>query len=588
MRCAVKRLTLLFLFTIGVVPAQAQLRTEVVASGFTDLVAYVPDPIIPGVFYAVQQHGLVRVVQHGVISSTPFLDLRTAISAGGERGLLGMAFSPDLASHRVFVNFTNSNGHTVIARFRRSVANPLVADPAARLDLVWPNEPNGQLLPYIIQPYANHNGGHLAFGPDEYLYIGMGDGGSGDDPENRAQNPWTLLGKMLRVDVEVPDSDPRGYRIPTDNPFVDGIPIPALGEIWDFGLRNPWRYTFDDPSLGGTGALFIGDVGQSAREEVNYEPARSGGRNFGWRMREGTIATPGVPATTPAFTPLIEPLFDYPRSIGTTVTAGYVYRGQALGQLYRSRFFVADFGSERVFSVSWAPIGGGAAVTSVLEHTAELGTLGPISSFAVDLAGELYILIHGSAGRVLRIVRDVPPPAAPSNLTYGVSGRTVTLLWTGSAGTTQYRVEVGSQSGFTNLAQFDTASAVTSLSVGNAPDGNYYVRVRAIGPGGVSGPGNEVLVTVGPCTGPPPAPTGFTFTRDGRFVSVAWLPAGGLTGLQLEVGSAPGVTNLVIPLDPASSGGAGNVSPGTYYVRLRAMNACGSSLAQNELAISVP
>ncbi len=591
MGSAVKKLTLLFLLAICVLPAQAQLRTELVASGFTDLVAYVPDPVIPGISYAVQQNGLVHVVQNGMISSTPFLDIRTVISAEGERGLLGMVFSPDVFSQRVFFNFTNLDGHTVIARFRRSGSNPLVADPSSRFDLVWPNE-DGQLHPFILQPYANHNGGHLAFGPDGYLYIGLGDGGSGNDPQNRAQNPSTLLGKMLRVDVSVPDSDARGYRIPDDNPFLDGNPIPALGEIWDFGLRNPWRYTFDNPAHGGTGAMFIGDVGQTTREEVNYEPAGSGARNFGWRLREGFIDTPGVPATTPAFTPLTDPLFDYPRSLGTTVTGGYVYRGRALGPQYVGRFFVADFGSQRVFSISWAPNGGGGAVvTGVLEHTAELGSLGPISSFAVDLSGELYILIHGSAGRVLRIVRNVPPPAAPSNLTHGMSGRTVSLLWNGSAGATQYRIEVGSQSGLTNLVNFDTGSTATSLSVANVPDGRYYVRIRAIGPGGVSGPSNEVVISVGvpPCTGPPPAPTGLTFSRTGRLVSLTWSVPSGLTGLQLEVGSGPGITDVAIfPLDPTSAGVAANVPPGTYYVRLRAINSCGSSLAANELGIEVP
>jgi glucose/arabinose dehydrogenase len=587
----VQKLTVVLVLAISVLPAQAQLRTELVASGFTDLVAYVPDPIIPSVSYAVQQNGLVRVVQNGVVLSSPFLDLRTVISSGGERGLLGMVFSPDLASHRVFVNFTNTNGDTVIARFRRSAANPITADPATRFDLIWPNE-DEQLHPFIRQPFANHNGGHLAFGPDQYLYIGLGDGGSGNDPENRAQNRFTLLGKMLRVDVNVPDGDARGYRIPPDNPFLDANPVAALPEIWDFGLRNPWRYTFDDPSLGGTGAMFIGDVGQVTREEVNYEPARSGGRNYGWRMREGFIATPGVPSTTPAFTPLTEPLFDYPRSLGTTVTAGYVYRGQALGPQFAGRFFVADFGSQRVFSVSWAPNGvGGAVVTGVLEHTAELGTLGPISSFAVDLSGELYILIHGSEGRVLRIVRDLPPPAAPTNFTTAVSGRNVSLLWTGSAGATQYRIEVGSQPGRTNLVQYDTGSTATSLPVGNVPDGYYYVRIRALGPGGVSGPSNEVLVTVGapPCTGPPPTPTAFGFTLNGRVVSLTWSAPGNLTGLQLEVGSAPGVTDLaVFPLEPTSSGVSGNAPTGRYFVRLRAMNSCGSTLAANELDITVP
>ena len=144
----------------------------------------------------------------------------------------------------------------------------------------------------------------------------MGDGGNGNDPQNFAQNPASLLGKMLRIDINVSDGDPTGYRIPPDNPFLDGQPVAALGEIWAFGLRNPWRYSFDDIGAGATGALLMGDVGQGAREEIDYEPAGAGGRNYGWRLREGLIATPGVPATAPAYGPLVEPIFDYARSVG--------------------------------------------------------------------------------------------------------------------------------------------------------------------------------------------------------------------------------------------------------------------------------
>ena len=245
--------------------AAAQLRTQVIATGLTNPVALVADPLDPSTFYVVEQRGTIRTLRNGVVSTTFFLDLRTQLSSGGERGLLGMAFSPDtVSSGRFFVNFTDLQGHTVVARFRRAAGQ---VDPASRLDLMWPDGRS-----FIEQPFANHNGGHLAFGPDGYLYIGMGDGGSGGDPGNRAQNPATLLGKMLRIDINVPDTDTRGYRVPPDNPFLGGRPIAALGEIWAFGLRNPWRYSFDDPAHGGTSALIIADVGQNAREEVNWEP----------------------------------------------------------------------------------------------------------------------------------------------------------------------------------------------------------------------------------------------------------------------------------------------------------------------------
>jgi glucose/arabinose dehydrogenase len=220
--------------------ALGQLRSQIVASGFQQPVAFVHDPTDRSLQLVVQQGGRIRAVRNGSILPVDFLDLTDGVLSGGERGLLGLAFSPDYAtSGRFFVNFTNRQGHTVIARFRRSL-DPAVADRASRFDLLL-----GGAQRFIVQPYANHNGGHLAFGPDGYLYIGLGDGGSGNDPEHRAQNPNELLGKMLRIDVNVPDSDARGLTIPPDNPFTGGFP--ALDEIWAFGLRNPWRYSFDDP-----------------------------------------------------------------------------------------------------------------------------------------------------------------------------------------------------------------------------------------------------------------------------------------------------------------------------------------------------
>jgi len=582
-----KSVVLIVALTIASWPAtsHAQLRTEVVLTGLPNLVGYIPDPVVPGVQYALQQTGLVRVVQNGVLLSAPFLDLRSAISAGGERGLLGLAFDPNTSTGRVFVNFTNTIGDTVIARFRRSTPTSLVADPASRFDLRWPNGNR-----FITQPFSNHNGGHVAFGPDGFLYIGLGDGGSGNDPDNHAQNPNSLLGKMLRIDVSVPDGDPGGYRVPPDNPFLDGAPIAALGEIWAFGLRNPWRYTFDDPARGGTGAMFIGDVGQGAREEINFEPAGAGGRNYGWRLREGSIATPGVPATALAFTPLTEPLVDYPRTIGTTVTGGYVYRGQALGAEYVGRYFVADFGSKRVFSLSWAPNStGGATLTGAIEHTAEIGNPGLISSFAVDQSGELYLV--DLTGRVLKIVRDAPAASAPTNFNASVSGANVALQWTGSSGATRYRIEVGSQPGATNLGQFDTGSAQTSFVASNVPNGTYHVRVRAIGPGGVSGPSNELVIVIGNvgCTAPPPAPTGFAYTTTGQSVLLTWSASGNLTSLIVDVGSSPGGSNLaVVILEPGAVELSATAPSGTYYVRLRAANDCGSTPAANELVITVP
>ncbi len=292
-----------------------------------------------------------------------FLDLRGAISSGGERGLLGMAFAPDANTGRLFVNFTNASGNTVVARFRRST--PLAADPATRFDLRF-NGAGGAAS--IAQPFSNHNGGHLAFGADGYLYIGLGDGGSGDDPDHRAQNPQELLGKMLRLDVNVADGHAIGYQVPADNPFVSGGPVAARPEIWAFGLRNPWRYSFDDPARGGTGALVIGDVGQGAFEEIDYEPRGRGGRNYGWRNREG--AHDNVTSRPPAFTPLVDPIHEYGRSSGQSVTGGYVYRGRALGPAFTGRYFFADYVAGRVWSLALTiDSQGEARASNLVEHT---------------------------------------------------------------------------------------------------------------------------------------------------------------------------------------------------------------------------
>jgi glucose/arabinose dehydrogenase len=299
------------------VAAAAQLRTEVYASGFNQPVAFVQDPTNRSVFFVVEQTGRIRVVRDRAVLPQDFLDLAGAIACCGERGLLGLAFPPDAAaSGRFFVNFTDRNGDTVVARFRRSASNPQVADPGSRFDLRWIS--TGQRV--IGQPFSNHNGGNLAFGPDGFLYVGMGDGGSGNDPQNHAQAPNSLLGKMLRIDVSVADSDANGYRIPSDNPFLDGDPVSAHGEIWSFGLRNPWRYSFDDPALGGTGALIIGDVGQNRREEIDFEPRGRGGRNYGWRLREGTL--PNVQSLPPAYTRSSSPSWTTAAATGRRSPAG--------------------------------------------------------------------------------------------------------------------------------------------------------------------------------------------------------------------------------------------------------------------------
>jgi glucose/arabinose dehydrogenase len=381
--------------------ASAQLRAPVYASGFTSPVAFVQDPGDRTVQYVVEQGGRVRVIKNGSVESAPLLDLSSRVVAGGEQGLLGLAFPRDYAtSGRFYVNFTRApDGHTVVARFRRSAANPLVADPASRFDLVWSTG-----LAYIEQPFANHNGGCLVFGPDGFLYIGMGDGGSGSDPFNFAQRTDQLLGKILRIDVNVPDDNRQGFVVPAGNPGF------ARPEIWSLGLRNPWKFSFDDPARGGTGAMVIADVGQNAWEEVDYEPAGRSGRNYGWRNREG--AHDHVTTVPPTRLPLIDPIFEYDHSVGASISGGYIYRGGGMPN-DRGRYFFADFVSRRLWSIAITVGAGGEATASgLVEHTSELGgsgVIGNVSGFGLDADGELYV-INYSAGSVLRLSRAPSPP----------------------------------------------------------------------------------------------------------------------------------------------------------------------------------
>ncbi|HET7694349.1 MAG TPA: PQQ-dependent sugar dehydrogenase [Vicinamibacterales bacterium] len=408
-RCVPAVLSAVLLFSSPLVSAPPTLGLEPYASGFTAPVAVVQDPADPLVQFVVEQRGRIRTVVAGVVQPADFLDLRGSVASAGERGLLGMAFPPDAAAtRRFFVNYTDLNGHTVVARYTRS-ANPRIADPSSRAPLTWSTG-----LPYIEQPFANHNGGWLAFGPDGYLYVGMGDGGSANDPLNNGQNVSTLLGKMLRVDVS--GDAPGGFRVPADNPFLQNAAYRP--EIWAIGFRNPWRYTFDDPGRGGTGALVIGDVGQGRWEEIDYEPAGAGGRNYGWVLREGSEPTLGAPAFHPSFLPLTDPVHQYDHTVGASVTGGYVYRGLRMGALY-GRYFFADFITGRVWSaqVTVNPASREGTFGDITDHTAALratSPLGNVSSFGVDALGELFVVDY-SRGAVLRIVQLDPRPAAPGN-----------------------------------------------------------------------------------------------------------------------------------------------------------------------------
>lgn len=266
--------------------------------------------------FVVEQGGVIKIVDlNGTVNTTPFLDIQSIVNAGGERGLLGLAFHPEYqANGRFFVHYSNSSGDTQISEFSVSTSNPDIADPNSEVMLLT-----------VSQPFSNHNGGTIAFGPqDGYLYIGLGDGGGGGDTNNNAQNPTLLIGKLLRIDIDT-QSGGNNYGIPSDNPFI-GDPN-TRDEIWATGLRNPFRFTMDPE----TNSIWIGDVGQNAREEVNRASLSQAGLNYGWRCYEGNA--PFNTSGCPDESELTFPVFDYSWNGGGSVIGGYVYRGDLYADL---------------------------------------------------------------------------------------------------------------------------------------------------------------------------------------------------------------------------------------------------------------
>ncbi|HTV01422.1 MAG TPA: PQQ-dependent sugar dehydrogenase, partial [Luteitalea sp.] len=411
MRAWVPVAVLLLTLLNGAALAQS-LRATPYLTGLDQPVGLVADPSDDHRQFVIEKTGRLRLVIDGVLQPDPVLDISTQVTAAGEQGLLGLAVDPQFATTgRIWVNFTRQpDGATVVARFTRASAPPFRFDPATRLDLRFATNPDQRFIP---QPAANHNGGKLLFDADGFLIVAMGDGGGGNDTYRQAQAPQSLLGKLLRLDVAVPDEAEaalgqradaeRGYRVPPDNPFVDGIPIAARPEIWAFGLRNPWRVTLDAPELGGTGALLIGDVGQGAREEVDYEPRGLGGRNYGWPMREGTLTNSGSPSgVSAAFLPLVDPIHEYPRADGVSITGGYVYRGRLLASSLAGRYVFGDL-SNRLRSIRLTVSDTGTVTADdVRDHTTEVGGLsGSLVSIDSDLHGELYLVMI--SGTILRL-----------------------------------------------------------------------------------------------------------------------------------------------------------------------------------------
>lgn len=433
-RAAALLAAMVWLALLAADPAAAQgSLVERVATGLARPVFLTAPPGDRQRVFVVEQHtGQIRILRLSdlTFASAPFLTV-AGLSTGGEQGLLGLAFDPDYATNGYFyVNYTNP--HTRIVRYQVSALDPGLADVASATPILS-----------VDQPQANHNGGWIGFGPnDGLLYIAMGDGGNGRDqgightePGGNAQDLTSnRLGKMLRVDItadDFPGDAANNYRVPPGNPFV------GTGndeEIWAYGLRNPFRASFDRQ----TGDLYIGDVGQNICEELNVQPAASvGGENYGWRLREGTIETPSLGIGGPKPLGAIDPILDYPHAsnqtcrfsgaatafLGVAITGGYVYRGP--DSALTGRYFFADFGTGRLWSLRWDgsdPAGfDGTNYTQLTDHGSDLqylpdqGTIATVSSFGEDDEGNLYVL-DLLDGEIFRVPEPAPGRGAAAAL----------------------------------------------------------------------------------------------------------------------------------------------------------------------------
>lgn len=355
----------------GPVPTGEPIHLVQVADGL-DGPLLVTAPSGDARLFIVEQPGRIRIVRNDSLLPTAYLDITARVSSGGERGLLGLAFHPDFASNGFFyVDYTDNGGDTRVERFHADPASD-VADPGS-----------AHLILSVPQPHSNHNGGNVVFGPDAMLYVGLGDGGSEGDPQRNGQNPHTLLGTILRLDVDAADS----YAIPPDNPFADGAN--GRPEIWAYGLRNPWRFSFDGPS----GLLYVADVGQNAWEEINAEPAGRAGLNYGWNVMEGTHC---YSASSCDRSGLVLPILEYGHSEGCSVTGGHVYRGSAVPDLV-GWYVYADWCGGWIRALRYAD----GRVQD--RRSLDAGSIGRITSFGVDGHGELYVT--SGSGTVYRFSR---------------------------------------------------------------------------------------------------------------------------------------------------------------------------------------
>jgi glucose/arabinose dehydrogenase len=523
---------------LGAVPALALVP---VATGLANPVAVTHAGDGSGRLFITLQGGKIVIFDGSQVLASPFLDIHTLVSCCGERGLLSVAFHPSYTGNGYFfVNYTDTNGDTVIARYRVS-PDPNVADPTSALVLLT-----------IAQPFANHNGGQLQFGPDGYLYVGMGDGGSGGDPGDRAQNLGELLGKMLRIDI----SGSTSYGIPPTNPFVSNPS--ARPEIWAYGLRNPWRFSFDRR----TGDLFIADVGQGSWEEIDFQPASSGGgQNYGWRLMEGTHCY--NPASNCNDGTLTLPILDYGHVPGDcAVVGGYRYRGTAAPQLH-GLYLYGDFCSGRI----WGASQGGDGLWSATELLQ-----GPflIGSFGEDQQGEIYVAGYSANATLYRLVgaptvTGINPPSGS-----GAGGTPVTI-----SGTNFQSGALVSIGGATpsSVAIVDSHT-ITAVTGAHAPSTVDVMVTTAAGSATMTGGYTYVCMPPDPpvLTAPGTATSGLAYT-------VSWTATSTDGTYELEESNDASFTSATAYAVAGTNQSFGHAvaSDTTYYSRARAKVMCGGS-----------
>jgi len=559
------------LFTAVLLPQYAleQAFPNITITSPVDLQS-IPDDESDRIF-VVAQSGIIYVFpnEKTAPSAKQFLNITDRVSAGGEMGLLGLAFHPDYMQNGYFyVNYTTNTPQrrTVVSRFKVSSSNPDSADKSSELQLLT-----------FSQPYSNHNGGQLAFGPDGYLYIATGDGGSGGDPQGNAQNLTTMLGKILRIDVNN-TTGPLDYAIPPTNPFANDN-TGKTKEIYSYGMRNPWRMSFDPV----TGWLWCADVGQSAREEIDIIV---NGGNYGWKSMEGTLCY--SPSTGCDTTGKILPIWEYPRTQGYSVTGGYVYRGPNQPGLY-GKYIYGDYGTKHIWAITYT--GSGAAVN----QNVILSSGRSLSSFGVDRYGELYIC-DLSGGKIWKFIPTAPVIAPTRLMVTGSSFGQIGLSWRDNADNeTGYVIE--RKTAGSEFAPVDTTDANITVYTDNTitDTSRYYYRVRGINASGTSGYSNTVSSSA-------PVPVelvSFTAAAHGSAITLTWSTASETNnrGFEIQrkqsgyhntgwlaVGFVSGAGSTAEPQNYRFSDDLGNFTGAVYY-RLKQIDYDGKSSLSNESSV---